>query len=332
MNFNNSREIILRKANSQGALGNFNPANESLFFHPKNDKFIFNPIYKDRNREVKWVNCLSPKENKDANTVIVKGKEYKAPKGQHWRFSQSRFDYLGSIGRLRINEKTNIPQYLESEEVSLDTNWTDVQGYSFINKFQTENAEVVLQRVIDCSSKNKSMIFDFFLGSGTTTATAHKLGRKWLGVEMGEHFYSVVLPRMKKVLAYDKSGISKDIKEYQGGGFFKYYDLEQYEESLANCKYGDSNLFNKVSEKAYQDYVFMKDEKMLKVLEIDNKAGEATIDLKKLYPNIDVAETLSNLTGKWIKKINGDEVEFADGTKINIKDLDYKLIKPLIWW
>jgi len=56
---------------------------------------------------------------------------------------------------------------------------------------------------------------DFFLGSGTTTAVAHKLGRKWIGVEMGEHFWTVVLPRMKKVLAYDKSGISKeqDVKE-----------------------------------------------------------------------------------------------------------------------
>jgi len=63
-------------------------------------------------------------------------------------------------------------------------------------------------------------------------------------------------------------------------------------------------------------------------------------DLDKLCPKIDIAETLSNLTGKWIKKITplpplqegNYEVEFEDGTKINTKDLDYKLIKPLIWW
>jgi len=47
---------------------------------------------------------------------------------------------------------------------------------------------------------------------------------------------------------------------------------------------------------------------------------------------VDIAETLSNLTGKWIKKIRENEVEFEDGTIINTKDLDYKLIKPLIWW
>ena len=156
--------------------------------------------------------------------------------------------------------------------------------------------------------------------------------RKWIGVEMGEHFYSVVLPRMKKVLAYDKSGISKEVKEYQGGRFFKYYELEQYEEALANCKYEDGDLFNAPGRNPYQEYVFMKDEKMLKALEIDYENNKVKVDLSQLYPNIDIAETLSNLIGKWIKKISSDEVEFEDGTKINTKDLDYKLIKSLIWW
>ncbi len=62
---------------------------------------------------------------------------------------------------------------------------------------------------------------------------------------------------------------------------------------------------------------------------INNKVK---VDLTKLYENIDIAETLSNLLGKWIKKITPDYVEFEDGEKVNIKDLDYKLIKNLIWW
>ena len=56
------------------------------------------------------------------------------------------------------------------------------------------------------------------------------------------------------------------------------------------------------------------------------------VDLSKLYKNIDIPETLSNLLGKWIKKITADYVEFEDGEKIDIKNLDCKLIKPLIWW
>jgi len=218
------------------------------------------------------------------------------------------------------------------ETVLLDNNWLDIPGYSSGWGFTTENSEILLNRVIKSTSNESNLVMDYFLGSGTTTAVAHKLGRKWLGVEMGEHFYSVVLPRMKKVLAYDRSGISKEVKDYQGGGFFKYYELEQYEDALANCKYGDSDLFSKTSDKAYQDYVFMKDEKMLSVLEIDYKNKKVKVDLSKLYPDIDIAETLSNLTGKWIKAIKDDEVEFTDGSKINTKELDYKLIKPLIWW
>ncbi|HOL83629.1 MAG TPA: hypothetical protein PLK48_06500 [Caldisericia bacterium] len=137
---------------------------------------------------------------------------------------------------------------------------------------------------------------------------------------------------MKKVLAYDKSGISKEVKEYQGGGFFKYYELEQYEETLDNTVYENHDITIIGNKTPYEQYVFLKDEKMLKVLEIDYENNQVKVDLNKLYENIDIAETLSNLTGKWIKKIQEDEVEFEDGTKINTKDLNYKLIKPLIWW
>ncbi|MGB9877916.1 MAG: site-specific DNA-methyltransferase, partial [bacterium] len=162
--------------------------------------------------------------------------------------------------------------------------------------------------------------------------------RKWIGVEMGEHFYSIVLPRMKKVLFYDKSGISKekDVKEKynenNAGGFFKYYELEQYEDVLRKAKYEDSSLFEIPQQSPYQQYIFLKDKKLLEALEIDYENDKVKVDLSKLYQNIDIAETLSNLLGKWIKKITPDYVEFADGEKIDIKDLDYKLIKPYIWW
>ena len=237
-------------------------------------------------------------------------------------------------GKLKFlrKEGNTIKYWVEPiQKVSIN-DWTILEGYARSWGFPTENSEKLLKIIIDFTSNECDLILDFFLGSGTTTAVAHKLGRKWLGVEMGEHFYSVVLPRMKKVLAYDKSGISKEVKEYQGGGFFKYYELEQYEEALANCKYEDGDLFNSPSKTPYQEYVFMKDEKMLECMEIDYENNKVKVDLDKLYPNIDIAETLSNLTGKWIRKISNDEVEFEDGTIIKTKDLDYKLIKPLIWW
>jgi hypothetical protein len=180
---------------------------------------------------------------------------------------------------------------------------------------------------------------DFFLGSGTTTATAHKLKRKWIGIEMGEHFYSVVLPRMKKVLAYDKSGISKekDVKEKynenNAGGFFKYYELEQYEEILRKAKYLEPKEQKTLFDKDF-NYLFSIDPKMLDAVELDYENNKVKVDLTKIYPEkqIDIAETLSNLKGKWIKRMSEDEVEFEDGEKVDVKNLDYRSIKNLIWW
>ncbi|MEO0177290.1 MAG: site-specific DNA-methyltransferase, partial [candidate division WOR-3 bacterium] len=220
-------------------------------------------------------------------------------------------------------------------------NWADLEGYGRNWNFPTENSEILLKRVIESTSNEGDLVMDFFLGSGTTTAVAHKLKRKWIGVEMGEHFYTVVLPRMKKVLAYDKSGISKekDVKEKynenNAGGFFKYYELEQYEEILRKAKYQDINEPKTLFDKDF-NYIFMPDEKMLSALEIDYENNKVKVDLNKIYSQerktIDIAETLSNLLGKFIKRITRNEVEFEDGQKINLNDLDYKLIKPLIWW
>lgn len=220
----------------------------------------------------------------------------------------------------------------------IGNNWTDVSGYTHTWNFPTENSEQLLKRVIQSTSNPGDIVMDFFLGSGTTTAVAHKLKRKWIGVEMGEHFYTVILPRMKKVLAYDRSGISKDndVKEMynknKAGGFFKYYELEQYEDILRRVKYSDTDPFFDPTEDLYNQYIFMKDLKLLEALEIDYKNNKVKVNLEKLYKNIDVAETISNLYGKWIKRIGEGYVEFEDGEIVNTDNLDYKLIKPLIWW
>jgi adenine-specific DNA-methyltransferase len=335
-------ELIVNRISKKGFANreSFQPikypeGNDYLFFYANSEDayFCFVKIKSEGDSKEKWHSMDVMDVNPMPRPRTILGKEMLAPSGRKWMFSQEKIDEMEKEGLIRLNSK-GIPQYkVKNQEYELlDSKWTDIPGYSFTTEFATENSEKLLARVIRTGSKENDIILDFFLGSGTTTAVAHKLGRKWLGVEMGEHFFSVVLPRMKKVLAYDKSGISKEVKEYQGGGFFKYYELEQYEEALANCKYKDGDLFNSPSKTPYQEYVFMKDEKMLECLEIDYENNKVKVDLDKLYPSIDIAETLSNLTGKWIKKISDDEVEFEDGAKINTKDLDYKLIKPLIWW
>ena len=292
---------------------------------------------------------------------IIFGKLLSPPNGRAWTFSQDKIDQLINEKKIRIrcrkcgylhyegawnkcpkcgNEfDITVEYYLPpTEKEPVDSNWTDIPGYSSAWGFPTENSEQLLQRVIQASSNPGDLVMDFFLGSGTTTAVAHKLGRKWIGIEMGEHFYTVVLPRMKEVLAYDPSGISKDedVKENynrkKAGGFFKYYELEQYEDTLRRVKYADVDPFFDPTQDPYNQYIFMKDLKLLEALEVDYKNNKVKVNLEKLYTNIDIAETLSNLLGRWIKKITENYVEFEDGETINIKDLDYKVVKPLIWW
>ena len=333
---NLKNEIAVKRTRTlKGESGRFHTAWEALYFYGKSENALFNGFRKLKpENEWKWVEMHLPGTRKDENLLYRDffGERIKAPKGRRWALSQEALDDAISKGLVKMDKQTKMPKFLTKWE-TLGSNWTDISGYSPTHGFTTENSEELLQRAIESTSNENDLVMDFFLGSGTTTAVAHKLGRKWIGVEMGEHFWTVVLPRMKRVLAYDKSGISKEVKEYQGGGFFKYYELEQYEETLANCKYEEEgDLFQVPGRSPYEEYVFLKDEKLLKAMEIDYENKKINIDLSKLYPNIDIAETLSNLTGKWIKKVSDSEVEFDDGTIMDTTNLDYKLIKPLIWW
>jgi adenine specific DNA methylase Mod len=194
--------------------------------------------------------------------------------------------------------------------------------------------------------EHNGIVLDFFAGSGTTAHAVLSMNkddggkRRFLLVEMAEYFDDVILPRVKKVMF---SGSWKGGKAQDGDGisqFVKYFQLEQYEDALRRAKYGDADLFDDPNKDPYNQYVFLRDLKMLEALEVDTKKNKVKVDLNKLYNGIDIAETLSNLTGKWIKRITADpsnplragSVEFDDGEVVDTKNLDWRRIKPLIWW
>ncbi|MEM5832126.1 MAG: site-specific DNA-methyltransferase [Candidatus Aenigmatarchaeota archaeon] len=230
-------------------------------------------------------------------------------------------------------------EYLTSEDQKITDNWKDIQSYSDTHSFPTENSEILLKRVIESTSNENDLVMDFFLGSGTTTAVAHKLKRRWIGIELGEHFYTITLPRMKKVLAYDKTGISKekDVKEFynekSAGGFFKYFELEQYEDILKKTKYLSSDEAPDLFKEDF-NYIFMPDPKLLDAVVVDLKKNNYSFYFSKIYPNIDIAETLSCLLGKKIKKITNDFIIFEDSEKLPLDNLQKytQQIKNLIWW
>ena len=92
--------------------------------------------------------------------------------------------------------------------------------------FGTPKPERLLKRVLEIASNPDDLVLDSFLGSGTTAAVAHKMGRRWIGIEMGEHAVTHCLPRLQKVVAGEQGGISQAVG-WQGGGGFRLFSLGQ---------------------------------------------------------------------------------------------------------
>jgi adenine-specific DNA-methyltransferase len=90
--------------------------------------------------------------------------------------------------------------------------------------FATPKPERLLQRILHIATNPNDLVLDSFLGSGTTAAVAHKMGRRWIGIEMGEHAATHCLPRLEKVIAGEQGGISKTVN-WQGGGGFRFHTL-----------------------------------------------------------------------------------------------------------
>ena len=92
--------------------------------------------------------------------------------------------------------------------------------------FSTPKPERLIQRILSIATKEGDLVLDSFLGSGTTASVAHKMNRRYIGIEMGEHAKTLCIPRLLKVIDGEQGGISKDVN-WQGGGGFKFYTLDE---------------------------------------------------------------------------------------------------------
>lgn len=114
---------------------------------------------------------------------------------------------------------------------------------------RSKKPEKLLERIFKMSTNEGDLVLDSFLGSGTTCAVAHKMGRKWIGVELGDHAYTHCKVRMDRVISgEDKSGVSKSYN-WQGGGSYKFYELapslinvDSFGELIINKEYNPDML------------------------------------------------------------------------------------------
>lgn len=170
------------------------------------------------------------------------GREFSPPPGRFWRVSEKKLRELDSEGRIwwgpNGDARPSIKRYLsEVSDLVPRTLWgKDAVGSNRTSKnemrnlfpgeesFGTPKPERLLERVLHIASEPGDLVLDSFLGSGTTAAVAHKMNRRWIGIEMGDHARTHCLLRLKKVIEGEQGGISESVN-WQGGGGFKFLKL-----------------------------------------------------------------------------------------------------------
>ena len=176
--------------------------------------------------------------------TLPSGKVLSPPKGNCWRYSKKRMDSEIAEGRIWFGKDGNnvprIKKYLsESKDqgVTPETLWkaddvgTTDSAKKHVNQlmselsFETPKPEELLSRIIHIATNPGDLVLDSFAGSGTTAAVAHKMNRRWIMVELGDHCQTHIVPRLRKVIdSEDQGGITKSVN-WEGGGGFRYLRL-----------------------------------------------------------------------------------------------------------
>jgi adenine-specific DNA-methyltransferase len=176
--------------------------------------------------------------------VAPNGKKHTPPNGRCWVYTKERMEqeirnnniWFGKDG----NGVPRIKKFLSEKKIGVtpETLWlgSDVGTTNTAKKhllslfpekpvFDTPKPEQLIKRILEIATNEGDLVLDAYLGSGTTTAVAHKMNRKYIGIEIGSHILDIAVPRMQKVINGEGGGISKDVG-WTGGGGFKFYRLE----------------------------------------------------------------------------------------------------------
>ena len=176
--------------------------------------------------------------------ITPSGREVFPAKGRAWAYVRASYERLLTERRVHFGKdgssKPTIKRFLseiEDDGVPAMTTWhysevgenrtaaQEVKAFNPDNPFATPKPEKLIARIIEIASMPGEIILDSFAGSGTTGAVAHKMGRRWIMVELGEHCHTHIIPRLQKVIdGEDKNGVTESTG-WQAGGGFRYYRL-----------------------------------------------------------------------------------------------------------
>ena len=197
---------------------------------------------------------LSVKTYSEANDYPIKtpsGREVNPPKGYCWRVSEEKLQELIEDDRIWFGEDgSNVPRLKRflsevKDGVTAQTIWlheevgNNQDSKKEVNEvlddktFSTPKPESLLQRIIHLATDEEDIVLDFFAGSGTTGAVAHKMGRQYILCEQMDYVEPVTVKRLQKVIAGEQGGISEEV-EWEGGGSFNYMELMEYNAAFIN--------------------------------------------------------------------------------------------------
>lgn len=186
------------------------------------------------------VKRMTPKDRYEI--ITPSGRKVMPPDGTSWRLSQETFNEYVKDNRIWFgpdgNNVPSIKRFLSEVKDGMTslTLWLreevgdnqeakrEVKLFNSDDVFDTPKPERLIEKVLKLATVDGDLVLDSFLGSGTTAAVAHKMGRKWIGIELGEHAYTHCKVRLDKVIDGEQGGISKTVN-WQGGGGYKFYEL-----------------------------------------------------------------------------------------------------------
>ena len=215
--------------------------------------------------------------------ITPSGRKVLPPSGRSWVYNKQKFQEMVDDNRIYFGETgNNVPSRKKfltevKDGVVAMTLWTyqevghnqdakkEIKAFNFDTVFDTPKPERLIERVLTLGSNEGDLVLDSFLGSGTTAAVAHKMGRKWIGIELGDHCYTHCEPRLQKVVdGTDQGGISKAVN-WQGGGGYKFYELapsllkkDEFDNWIIEPKY-DAEMLAEAMAK-HEGYKFSPDE------------------------------------------------------------------------
>ncbi len=240
-------------------------------------------------------------ENKDKVVFLLNDKNEKT-----FAYNGRRLSFLSKTFKF-IDGREEPVQLLGDLWNDIDFQNTQNQGgVSFTN---AKKPEYLLKRIIDMCTEKGDIVLDFFMGSGTTQAVAHKMNRQYIGIEQMDYINTVSVPRLQKVIEGEQGGVSKDVG-WQGGGSFVYAELAKENqaivESIINCDSKEelNHQINKLLNNGVLNYevdfdMFTNTKKEFSALKLEDQKEVLIriLDSNQLYVNYtDMEDSAYNFT------------------------------------